>query len=413
VIALLVAFVAQGDAADLAARALREDDKDKRQALVAQLRRLDLAVVEKSVRNPLRGPAKLAVGKVVERSGRTDLDGETFTYAVHVPEGYDPARPWPLLITLHGSGGNGPDWIRSWLRCQALRQNFVLAAPTTPRHTWSARAGHSYVLTALRELGEELSIDPDRVYLDGMSMGGGGAFRLAEHHPDRWAAIAPRCNVPDVRQKKDKTFVTMLAENFHGVPVYWVVGAKDEKIPIEMARAAKADLEAAKGELVYREFPEGGHDWSLEKDETVLEWCEKHARNPYPEELVWKSYEKIFARAWWVEVTKRTDPPPLIMVHLDMKGQESERRTELRPPAIVRARRKGNAIDVTCEEVKELRVWLDDAMLDLDKPVTITVNGKKLHDGVVKRSVDTLIEEARRRRDPSMTYSALVDVRVK
>jgi predicted esterase len=407
VIALLLAL----SQADLASQALREDDKDKRQAIVAQLRKMEFAAVEKAVREAPRGATKLDLGKAVERQSKSDLDGETFTYAVHVPAAYDPAKAWPLLITLHGTGGNGASWIQTWLR--TVRDKYVVIAPTTPRHTWGPRQGHSYVLTAMREILDELRIDPDRVYLDGMSMGGGGAFRLAEHFPDRWAAIGPRCNVPDIRVKKDKTFVTMLAENFRGVPVYWVVGAKDEKVSIELARAGKTDLEAAKGELVYREFPDGGHDWSLEKDETVLEWYEKHARNPYPEEIVWKSYEKIFARAWWVEVTKRTEPPPLIMVHLDQKGQESERRTELRPPALVKAKRKGNAIEITTEEVIQLRVWLDDAMVDLDKPVTITVNGRKLHDGVVKRSVDTLIDEARRRHDTSMTFAAVVDLKLK
>ena len=406
-ILLLIALIQ----ADLVGQALREEDKDKRQAIITQLRKFDVAAVEKAVREAPRGPANLDLGKVLERQSKSDLDGEPFTYAVHIPAGYDPARPWPMIVTLHGTGGSGGAWIQTWLR--TARDKAVLVAPTTPRHTWSARQGHSYVLTAVREIMDELRIDADRVYLDGMSMGGGGAFRLAEHYPDRWAAIGPRCNVPDLRQKKDKTFVTMLAENFRGVPVYWVVGAKDEKIPIDMVRAAKTDLEAAKGELVYREFADGGHDWSLEKDETVLEWYEKHARNPYPEEIVWKSYEKIFARAWWVEVTKRTDPPPLIMVHLDMKGQESERRTELRPPAIVKARRKGNALEITTEEVLQLRVWLDDAMVDLDKPVTITLNGRKLHDGVVKRSVEVLIDDARRRRDPSMTFSAFVDLKAR
>jgi dienelactone hydrolase len=189
-------------------------------------------------------------------------------------------------------------------------------------------------------------VDPDRDFLDGMSMGAGGAFRLAEHHPDRWAAIGPRCNVPDIRQKKDKTFITMLPENYRNVPVYWVVGARDEKISIELARAARPELEAAKGELVYREFPEGGHDWSLERDETVLEWYDRHRRTTYPDEIAWKSYEKIFARAYWVEVLKRTDPAPIITVHLDMTGKESERRSELRPPALVRAKRSGGSIEV-------------------------------------------------------------------
>jgi len=416
-IVLLLALTVQ-DAGELTLRALREDDKDKRQAIVAQLRKLDLAAVEKAVRSPSRGPATIETGKVVERQSRSDFDGEAFKYSLHLPDRYDPARRWPLIVSLHGTNQAGDPkagttWIDMWLRCAAAREKCVILSPTTVRHTWNTRAGHSYVLTALRETMEELNIDPDRIYLDGMSMGAGGTFRLAEHHPDRWAAIAPRCNLPDIRQKKDKSFITMLAENYHGVPVYWVVGAKDQKISIELARAAKPEIEAAKGELVYHEYPEGGHEWSLEKDDDVFEWYGKHARNPYPEELVYKSYEKIFGRAWWIEVTKRNEPQPVIMVHLDMNAQESERRGEYRPPVLVRAKRKGNTIEITCEEAKELRVWLDDAMVDLDKPVTIAVNGKKLHEGVVKRSVDVLIEEARRRRDPSMAFSAYVDVRLR
>jgi len=406
-IALLLALSAQGD---LAERAIREDDRDRRAALVTPLKKFDVAAVEKALRAPTRGPSPWEAGKILERSAKSDLDGEDFTYAVQVPAAYDPGKAWPLLVTLHGAGGNGLDWIRTWARTAGSK--YVLIAPTTPRHTWAARQGHYYVLTALREMVDALNIDPDRIFLDGMSMGAGGAFRLAEHFPDRWAAIGPRCNVPDIRQKKDKSFVTMLAENYRMVPVYWVLGAKDDKIPIEMGRAAKIDLDAAKGELVYKEFPGGGHDWSLEKDEVVLDWYDQHVLNPYPEELVWKSYEKVFARAFWVEVTRRTEPPPLIMVHLDQKGAESERRTELRPPALVKAKRKGNAIEISTEEVRELRVYLDDAMVDLDKPVTITVNGRKLHDATVKRSMDVLIEEAHKRRDRSMLFSASVDLKV-
>ena len=287
----------------------------------------------------------------------------------------------------------------------------ILVAPTTTRHTWGSRPGHSIALSALAEVLRELHVDPDRVYLDGMSMGAGGAFRLAEHHPDRWAAIAPRCNVPDVRQKQDKTFVPMLCENFRNVPLYWVVGAKDEKIPLPAARAARDALAALKYDVVYREHAEGGHDWSIEKDDDVLAWLEKQRRKPYPEEVVFKTWENAFARSHWIEILKRTDAPPFVAVHLDMFGKESERRTEYRPPVLVRARRSGNAIDVTCEEVRELRVWLDDEMVDLDKPVTIHVNGKKLHDATVKRSVDALIDEARRRGDRGMTFSASVDLK--
>src|SRR4030095_16543068 len=93
-----------------------EEDKDKRQAIVAQLRKLEFAAVEKAVRESPRGPTKLEPCKVAERQSKSGLDGEPFTYAVHLPAAYDPAKAWPLLVTLHGTGGNGSSWIQTWLR---------------------------------------------------------------------------------------------------------------------------------------------------------------------------------------------------------------------------------------------------------------------------------------------------------
>jgi hypothetical protein len=52
-------------------------------------------------------------------------------------------------------------------------------------------------------------------------------------------------------------------------------------------------------------------------------------------------------------------------------------------------------------------------MTDLDKPVTVTVNGRKAHEGIVRRSVDVLIDEARRRHDFAMTFTAFVDVKIR
>jgi dienelactone hydrolase len=401
---------------DLVERALAENDREKRRALCAELRKHDFEAVKKCVRTRTYGAPTVALGEVVRRSSKTAHDGEAFEYALHVPKAYDPSKAWPLLVTLHGTNREGradagARWITAWLANAIVCERFIVVAPTTVRHTWSSRQGHSHVLTAIDEVARELHVDPDRVVLDGMSMGAGGTFDLAEYHPDRFAAIAPRCGAPDVRRKKDGSLVPMLCENFRHVPIHWVVGAKDEKIPIDIVRAAKDAIVAMKYACDYREHADGGHDWSLGKDDEIAAWLEKQRRPTYPDEVVWKSYEKGFPGAYWIEATKRTDATPILTTHLDMNARESETRAEFRPPVVIRARRAGNAIDVACEEVKELRVWLDDAMLDLDRPVTVTLNGKRLFDGKAKRSVDTLIDEARRRRDRAMTFSAFVDVK--
>ena len=401
---------------DLVERALAEESKEKRQALIEQLCGQDFATVEKAVRTRAYGAAKVETDKIIHRTAKSDYNGEEFTYALHLPEKYDSSRSWPMIVTLHGTNRRGDpragaDWIGAWRSCREARENWILLAPTTTRHTWSCRPGHSYVLTALRLVMDELNVDPERICLDGMSMGAGGSFDLAQYYPDRWAALGPRCNAPDVRQKRDKTYVPMLCENFWNVPIYWIVGAKDEKIPLDIVHAARDAIVGMKYDLVYKEVPGGGHVWDHGDDGVVLAWFAKRKRPTYPEEVVWKTYEKEFSRAYWIEVLDRTAGTPIVYGRLDMNGKESERRTEIRPPVLVRATRAGQAIDLRCEEAKELRVWLDDAMVNLDQPVTIRVNGKKAFEGKVARKVDTLIEEARRRRDRSMTFSAFVNVR--
>ncbi len=401
---------------DLVEKALAETNKERRQNAVAELRKLDFGAVEKAVHAPTYGATSLATGRIVARKSRTEHDGEEFRYAVRIPKAYDPSRTWPCLVTLHGTNRpadpeQGDAWMTVWAACAPLADTTVLIAPTTVRHTWSSRQGHSHVLTALHEMMNELNIDHDRVCLDGMSMGAGGTFDVAEYHPDVWAAIAPRCGAPDVRRKKDGTLVAMLCENFRNLPIYWVVGAKDEKIPIDIVRAAKDALTSMKVDLTYREYPDGDHDWGLEKDDVIAAWYAKQKRMRYPDEVVWKTYEKGFPGAYWIECTQRTDAQPILTTHLDIEGRESETRAEFRPPVVLRAKRTGNTIDITCEEAKGLRIWLDDAMVDLDKPVTVTVNGKKRFDAVAKRSVDVLIDEARRRHDRAMTFSAYLDVK--
>jgi dienelactone hydrolase len=399
---------------DLVVRAVSEENPGKRSALVAELRKRDPREVEKSVRALRGGPLDLEVGKPLELTLRAG--GEDFTVGVHVPAAYDASTSWPLLLTLHGANRSadpkaGPAWLRTWLRCAEMKDRFILVSPTTTKLTWGNLGAHERIFAAMSAVLGRCNVDPDRVYCDGMSMGAGGAFNLAERYPDRWAAIAPRCGAPALRARADKSLWAILAENFRNVPQYVVFGAKDAVVPVAYARAGKDAVEALKYPIVYREHPEGGHEWGIEKDADVVAWLEKQKRPAYPEEVVWKTHEKPFARAYWVEVVRRSEKGPLVTVHMDIQGKEAERRTEYWPASLVRAKRSGNSIELVTEEVKELKLRLSDAMVDLDKPVVVTWNGRKVHDKTVKRSVDVLIEDYVRRRDPGMTFTAELTIK--
>jgi hypothetical protein len=73
----------------------------------------------------------------------------------------------------------------------------------------------------------------------------------------------------------------------------------------------------------------------------------------------------------------------------------------------------GNRINIVTKHVDELTVFLDDKMMDLEKPVRIYTNGELAFSGKVERSLEHLFESARYHRDPRMCYAASVRVKVR
>jgi polyhydroxybutyrate depolymerase len=166
---------------------------------------------------------------------------------LHVPKGYDPSAPPPLVVGLHGAGGNGEQFMRGggWAE-MSDRAGFVFVAPdglpSRPReaadfltnpHVWnsgqlrtgSPRTGVDdvvFVAALLDDLKTRAPYDPKRVYVTGHSNGGGMSFRLAAKLADRIAAIATVAGLvadPDPRPSRP-------------VPTLFILGTKDPLTPL-------------------------------------------------------------------------------------------------------------------------------------------------------------------------------------
>ena len=70
----------------------------------------------------------------------------------------------------------------------------------------------------------------------------------------------------------------------------------------------------------------------------------------------------------------------------------------------------GQSIAITAENTKRLVVRLSDQLVNLDEPVSITVNGEEKFNGKVKRSVREIIKSLGQRGDPSSVAMASVKV---
>jgi predicted esterase len=174
-------------------------------------------------------------------------EGQTLPYRLFVPENYDRAKKYPLVVFLHGSGESGDNNDAQILShgagqfadasTQKKHPAFVVA-PQCPRAgnwgfvnfgaSWPADA----MIELVRALQREFSIDADRVYITGLSLGGYGTWRAITEHPTLFAAAAPVAAAGDVNQ---------LAKIKH-IPVWAFHGDRDTAVPISgRGRAASAD----------------------------------------------------------------------------------------------------------------------------------------------------------------------------
>jgi polyhydroxybutyrate depolymerase len=154
---------------------------------------------------PLRG----AASDDSKRPGSIESGGRTRSYFVHTPPGYDGSEKLPLVMMLHGGGGNAENAEKvSGLSDKADAVNFLVVYPDGTGgvgdhfHTWNSGNCCAYAMknnvddvaflrALLEKLEYEYAVDPKRIYVTGISNGGMMAYRVACAMADKVAAIAP------------------------------------------------------------------------------------------------------------------------------------------------------------------------------------------------------------------------------
>ncbi len=198
-------------------------------------------------------------------------------YLVYLPKEYgkDAQKKWPLILFLHGSGERGSDLNKVKLHgppkvAEAKNLPFVVVSPQCPDGQWWKS---DVVATLLDEVLAKYSVDPDRVYLTGLSMGGFGTWQTAIDYPDRFAAIAPVCGGGN----------RYLAAGIKNVPAWVFHGQKDKSVPFSASVEMATALRQSGGDVKLTAYPEAGHDcWTVTYDSPQLyDWFLKHKRGEH------------------------------------------------------------------------------------------------------------------------------------
>jgi phospholipase/carboxylesterase len=196
---------------------------------------------------------------------RVSAGGHHGGFSVYVPEQYDEAHAWPLVVALHGGSGNGRDFLWTWVR-DAKRTGHLVVAPTAVGATWGD-ADELGLVEILAWMRGRYHVAADRVLLTGLSDGGTFTLVYGLAHPEVFRALAPCCGV-----FHPLNFANGNLERARDVPIYLVHGAEDFLFPVTLAHLTRDTLAAAGARLVYREIPHLSHTYPRRENPAILEW---------------------------------------------------------------------------------------------------------------------------------------------
>lgn len=232
------------------------------------------------------------------------IERRTFRYQVYVPAEYTADRAWPVVVHLHGGGPQGTDGLKHTMRIseQILidRSRFpviVVSPQAQPGRRWLDPDMQEMAIAELDQTIREFSVDPDRVYLTGFSMGAIGAYGLAFRWPDKFAALvaiagrveSDSTSGADEAARRANRFVAAadpfaaLTENIKHLPIWIFQGAADEGVPVDQARRLVRALKAAGSAVRYTEYRGTNHDDSAQKalsEPAMMKWLLAQRRPP-------------------------------------------------------------------------------------------------------------------------------------
>lgn len=225
----------------------------------------------------------------------TNSSGTTLEYYLTVPAGYDGKETLPLVLFMHGFGGDTDRSGYRYFRDKVFKNNYncILLAPIADRSKgqhWRDRDAMGDVgataiynqddltptpaLLAARDLLKKVkstyNVDSSRIYAIGYSMGGFGTYELATRYPELFSAIAPICGGCDPTK----------ASVIKDLPIWSFHGTADAVVNIDANRAMYKNLQSLGSENVhYTEYDGLDHGIWFKAMDDVTDWLFKQSKN--------------------------------------------------------------------------------------------------------------------------------------
>ncbi len=333
-------------------------------------------------------------------------------YQVLLPPEYNPNHRYPTLVILHDAGSSPSKSIHWWAGTPdkprpARQRGYIVLAPELPDVVRAAsrptandsksptpvtdlqigtrlhQAVHAVVVDARRRF----RIDSDRIYLAGHGQGADAAFEIGMSHPGWFAAVVPIAG----RMTPYCTFYWNNAREL----AWYVVNGELDRARVEHNAFGLNRMLRHKFSLIYCEYSGRGYESYTEELFAIFDWLPRHTRGDQPREFEAGTLRTGDNRFHWVQMRAL----PLT----ETRG----RRT--RPLKLTAKITVGNSIHVN-SAARSTTLWLSPKLVDFEKRVQVTVNGRRGKIQFLKASISDMVDDFRNRADRERLYWSRIDI---
>jgi len=331
-----------------------------------------------------------ATGTRLEHMTSEGFEGSP--YVVRVPRGYRGDAPSPLLVFLSGNSGGAMSGERT--ASHALRDTPYLTVYPHARGVWWDPSSAAMLDALIEEIWRRYNIDPERVYLTGLSNGGTGTFLFSSLWPQRFTAAVSAMGA-GLFTAEDSRFPH--PENTRSLPLRFLHGIDDDVILPGSSVETVRHLGTREAPADVQMFSDLGHEVFIGRtdDDLTLEFLGRHVGRPHPRILSYRSDDLAFPRHYWLSV-----------VAADAAADGAD------GPIAVNAVVNGRRIELSTRHVRRFALHLRREIIPEEGPVEVVVNGRTVYQGPLVHSCETLERSIRLSADPHLAWTAELELDV-